>query len=422
MRLTRRGVMVAAGLAATAGEAHADPFGDAAIAASLERFAAFGVKHAGGAGDEACGAWLEGALRAAGYAVARDPFDTPWFDNGPSALSFADTRIAVAPQAVVARTGDVTGPLRLDGAAGDGRGAIVVVVLPLRRWSTVLAREVAGPIAAAARDGAAGVVLVTSGPTAEIIALNAPPGAPQPLPVVLLAPKHAEPVVAAAKAGARATLSIVGKGGVRRAFNVIGTLDRGKGKRVALSTPRSGWTIAAGERGGGVAAWLALAQWAARGLPNNDLTLVCTSGHEYEYVGGEHFLHGPRAPKPAETHLWVHLGANFAARDWHEFGAGRLAPLPSVDPQRVLMGTPDLIPVLRDSFRGAPGLEAPYPSGEGAAGELASVLAAGYRRAFGVFGAHRLHHVATDDLRCVEARHVAVAAAMMRDAVARLAA
>ena len=118
----------------------------------------------------------------------------------------------------------------------------------------------------------------------------------------------------------------------------------------------------------------------------------------------------------------MHLGANVAARDWHEFGPGRLAPLPGVDSQRVLMGSADLLPTLRQFFAGAPGLEAPYASNEGAAGELASILHAGYQRAFGIFGAHRFHHVTGDDARCVEARHVATTASMVRDAVAKLAA
>jgi hypothetical protein len=44
-----------------------------------------------------------------------------------------------------------------------------------------------------------------------------------------------------------------------------------------------------------------------------------------------------------------------------------------------------------------------YPTGRGAAGELTAILAAGYNRAAGNFGAHRFHHVAEDDARCVDA-------------------
>ena len=58
-----------------------------------------------------------------------------------------------------------------------------------------------------------------------------------------------------------------------------------------------------------------------------NLELLATSGHEYEYMGGEHYL-TQSPPPPARTRLWVHIGASLAARDWHELGP-RLLPLPS---------------------------------------------------------------------------------------------
>ena len=108
-----------------------------------------------------------------------------------------------------------------------------------------------------------------------------------------------------------------------------------------------------------------------------------------------------------------------SARDWHEFGT-RLAPLPSVDPQRILMASPDLLPDLTTIFRGAPGLERPYPAQGGVAGELGNILAAGYPRVFGILGTHRYHHVDGDDARCVDAAQVRAVALPIRDAIARL--
>lgn len=422
MGATRRGVLAGVGAALATGTAHADQFATDEIFATLVRYTSLGVKHAGGSGDTACGAWLHAALLGAGFAVTRQSFDAPFFTAESCALTIGEMRIPLLAQAPVHTTAGLTAPLvvRQRGVASNARGAIVVVPLSYRRWSTSLTPEVTAAVETAAQDGAVAVLLVTTGPTGEVVALNVEAAKVWPLPVAIVAPKDLDQIVAAAQRGASATLDLKGTAGRRSAFNVVATLDRGKGKRVVVSTPRSGWTVCAGERGGGVAAWLAIAKWAARALPHNDLTFVCTSAHEYEYFGGEHFLKSDLAPKPAETHLWAHLGANFAARDWHEFG-GRLAPLPSVDPQRVLMGAPDLLPTLRESFRGAPGLESPYPTNEGAAGELASVLHAGYARAFGIFGAHRFHHVAGDDARCVDARHVAATALMLKDAIARLA-
>jgi hypothetical protein len=108
------------------------------------------------------------------------------------------------------------------------------------------------------------------------------------------------------------------------------------------------------------------------------------------------------APPPLQTRLWAHLGANVAARDWHELGGGRLLPLRTADPQRFLVATPELVEPARRAFVDEPGLEQAYPSNGGAEGELAEVLAAGYPRAFGIFGAHRFHHARNDDMRCVE--------------------
>ena len=87
--------------------------------------------------------------------------------------------------------------------------------------------------------------------------------------------------------------------------------------------------------------------------------------------------------------------------------AQRLAPLPSVDPQRFLVARPQLVASLRAAFAGQPGLEAVYGDEAGAGGELGEILAAGYPRAFGILGAHRFHHSPNDDMRCVDVGHVA---------------
>src|SRR5205085_10030380 len=140
--------------------------------------------------------------------------------------------------------------------------------------------------------------------------------------------------------GAAATLTVAGQGGMRPAWNLIARLDRKAARTLIFSTPRSGWFTCAAERGSGLAAWLALARWMAAERRGHNLEFLATSGHEYIYLGGEKYL-AERAPKPANTRLWTHIGASFAARDWHEL-AGGLRPLPGVDPQRVLTATADI--------------------------------------------------------------------------------
>jgi hypothetical protein len=373
-------------------------------AADLARYTGFGIKASGGPGDTAAGEWIEGELRAAGFDVVRQPFQAPYFDATTAILASGTAVSEVIPQAIVV-PGTVTGPLVSVGtpcATQDLDGAVALVELPYQRWSTATAKPVRDTVAAALAAGATGAVIVTSGPTGEALALNAP--ADRPLfgrPAAILAPNDAKPFRLAAQTRAPATLTLAGRGGMRPAFNLAGKIERGAGSWVVVSTPRSGWFTCAGERGPGIAVWLSLARWAVKGLPAHNLLFTCNSGHEYENLGSAHLIQ-EIAPRPAETALWLHLGANVAARDWHDFGS-RLEPLPSADPQRILVVSPGLLHAARSAFAGLPGLEAPYPSTEGGAGELSNILAAGYPRVAGIFGAHRYHHAKTDDARAVSA-------------------
>lgn len=402
-RLTasRRAVLGVGATLLSAGAATAAPAASAEAEAQriLERYYGFGDKASGGPGDEACGAWLEAELKALGYACTRQAFDIPAYE-GEATLVAGAARADLIPQAIVTPTppAGLTAPLHLQGRTG----AIALLVLPHARWSTIKG-EVERRVAAAIAAGAEAVVLVTTGPTGEAIALNTPPGKPLfDRPVAVMAPKDAEPFLAAAENGGVATLRMGGRSFRRPAFNVTARLDRGAAKTLVLSTPRSGWFGCAGERGSGLAVWMLLSAWAARTRMPINLALVATSGHEYEYAGGEHYI-AHVAPKPAETALWVHVGANVAARDWHELGR-RLSPLPSADPQRFLLASPSLVLAAKAAFAGLPGLEQTYPATrELAAGELASILHAGYEPVMGIFGAHRFHHTRQDDLRCVSA-------------------
>ena len=374
----------------------------AAAAADMARYANAGPKASGGEGDEVVGCWLEEQLRFAGYECGRHPFQTPWFNPGRAVLVAGDHRAEVVPQAPVVPTGPcgIAGPLALFGRDAIAPGSIALVDLPHGRWSTALGEAVFGPVSAAIAAGAAAVAIVTTGPSGDAIALNAPAGAPLfERPVVTLAPRDAPAFREWAVTGEPTAHVVAGEGGTRPAWNLVATLDRGYGRWLVVSTPRSGWFGCVGERGPGVAIWLALARWAGAALPDHDLLFLCTSGHEYENQGIREFV-GGGFPSPDATSLWVTIGANAAARDWHDL-AGGLAPLPSVDPQRFLVASPELMPHARAAFAGQPGLESPYSTEFGAHGELAPVLEAGYRRVAGVLGVHRFHHSPKDGPVCV---------------------
>jgi len=377
---TRRGVVAGAAAAPlAAGPALSQDL--ISIRTDLETWVAMGDKASGGPGDRDSGAWMESRLKRFGYRTQRQVFEAPSDRLGSVALTLGNASVQGVAQgpARVTGPGGVTGGLTLGRPTAPARGALVVVDLPARRWSSVRQPELRTLADEVRASGAAGLILVTNGPTGEAIALNAPAGAPPfGVPTLVLAPKDAGPVLDAAREGQTARLVIDGEAGQRPAFNLIGRIDRGKGRTVVLSTPRSGWFTCAGERGPGVALWLALLPWMAKRLKNHDIVVITASGHEYE-----------------------NLGAGIAARDWAETPQG-LEPLDRPDPARVLMGSAHLVEILKESFAGEAGLEAPLPAGPAAAGELAEILKAGYPAAFGVFGAHRFHHTTLDDARCLD--------------------
>lgn len=414
MDATRRELLVGAGIAA--GSLPTVAFAglpQQLVQADLDRFVGFGVKASGGTGDIACGRWLAAELAAAGFKVEHQVFDVPWFDCAQATLAVEGATASVVPQAIVVPTSakGLRGPLvRVEPASvavQSVRGAIALIDLPYSRWSTAFAKPVHDTVRATLDAGAIAAILITNGPTRKAVALNADGVKPMfERPVAILAPDQAAPFIVAAAAQQEAFLLMAGTGRSRPAFNLIGRLDRGKRRWVVVSTPRSGWFTCAGERGPGIATWLNLARWAHRALPDHDLAFVCNSGHEYENLGSAKLLSGA-APGPDQTDLWLHLGANVAARDWHELGGGVLLPLSGADTQRFLVASPALLETARRAFTGLPGLADPYPSGQGSAGELTNILGAGYRSVVGIFGAHRFHHVAEDDRRCVDAALVA---------------
>lgn len=421
----RRDILAAAAaapfIAAARPAAAQSPGDDAArIEAWLRRYVSFGVKASGGPGDIACSEWLESELKAAGLATRRLTYDIPFADIDEASLTVGNARAELIPQAVVVTTG--AGPLEAPLAifdptwmdAGVCKGAIALILLPFARWSTIVSPAVHTAVDRAVAAGAKGVVLVTTGPTGEAIALNAPAAAPEwPVPVACAAPKDMGPFLKANGQGAR--LTIRGRTGRRPAYSLMGTLDRGRAKNLIVSTPKSGWFTCAAERGPGVAAWLYMARWAAKNATNVNLVMVANSGHEYENSGSDIFIEH-EAPKPADTVMWAHIGANVAARDWRDTTPP--VPLDNVDPQRTLMVTDDLIPAARKAFAGQPGLELPRPTSAGPAGELIGILKAGYPSAFGMFGTHRFHHAKADDERCIIVPPTVAAAHAIRDLIA----
>ncbi|TRO93630.1 hypothetical protein FKB34_11905 [Glycocaulis profundi] len=412
--LTRRAALTLGGLAALSGAAGAgarDAASHSSVARDLETYIGFGAKNAGGPGDTASGDWMARELERAGFDVQRHIVQVPALDLISAALHHGEGETAALPL----YTAPLTPPQGIEGPlvrfsfsqASQLEGAIALIDLPHGRWSTAAAPAIRSALEAAFGAGALAAVLATNGPTGDAIQLNIETdGGAASRPTVIVAPHEADSLHQLAETQGRARLIVQGRQGVRQADNIAATLRRGTGRWLVVSTPRSGWTTCAGERGPGIAAFLALAREAAASFPAHDLLFLCTTGHEFENHGVMEAIEAI-APQPADTDLWFHLGAGFAARDWHEAGAAGLLPLPSADPQRYLLVADGLLDLARSAFAGHAGLEMVYPVSAGAAGELGEIARAGYPRCGGMFGAHRFHHVDGDDARCVDAALVA---------------
>jgi hypothetical protein len=422
MRITRRAILHRVALGAGAGalapllpqrtraqDERADAMA-ARLHADLARHASFGDKFSGGPGDIATADWIAGRLGASGYEVEESEFDAPFFVKRTARLTAGGVAADVVPQAPVVPTGSAGVTARLAhvaaaddaGAVGDVRGRIALIVAPFGRHAALFPdRGIGQSVRAAADQGAAAVVIVTTGPSGEATALNAPEEPFVPIPTALLAPKHAEPFVNAARSGAEATLILDGDPTHRPCKNLVARIERG-GPWIAMSTPRTGWYGCVAERGTGTAVFLALADWVARRFPDHSIFVMNSGGHEYFFAGSHRVL--DQAPPPSETAVWAHIGATLAARAAFDRN-GETVMLDTADPDRTLMATDGARAAATAGFAGIDGITGPVAV-RPRAGELSTFTDLGYSHAFAVLGLHRWFHTVEDTLARVDAKLV----------------
>jgi len=378
----------------------------AQLQADLVRHAELGPKFSAGPGDNAAARWIADELRGSGYEVQESTFDAPFFVKRAARLVCGGESADVTPQAPVVPTSarGVAGPLALlegEAVTSDLTGRIALLLAPFARHAALFPNTGIGrTVTEAARRGAAAIVIVTTGPSREAVALNAPEQQPfAPVPTAVLAPKNADAFVAAARAGAQATLTLDGDATHRPCKNVVGRLERGE-RWIGISTPRSGWYDCVAERGTGTAVFLDLAAWVASRFADHSVFVMNTGGHEY-FFAGSHRVIG-EGPPPEATTVWAHIGATLAARDAEERD-GRWTMLDTADPQRSLMATDNVRDLAASAFQGLSGLAQPTPI-RAQAGELSTFTDRGYARAFAAIGQHRWFHTPQDTIDCVDAR------------------
>lgn len=372
--------------------------------ADLRRHASFGDKLSGSPGDLATAEWIGSRLKESGFAVDRMDFPVPTFAPAVARIQLGDTSIEVAPQPIVVPT--PANGIRAQAAlvrdmfeARGAAGCIAFIVLPFDRHAAIFSATIQPLLDATARSGPKAIVIVTTGPTGLITALNTKLQPMAPVPIALMAPRDLPAIAAAVAANRPVTLTVTGKSGTGMSCNMIATRRAGP-KWLAFSTPRSGWYSCVGERGPGTAAFLELCRWAAVRYPRHSLFAINSGGHELDFIGTHHALSA--GPPPGDTLIWTHFGAGLATRDRLDLGVNTLGMMATADPQRVMMVSPALMDDARRVFRGLAGYEMPVEV-IGGAGELSTIIKQGYVRAFAGLGVHRWCHTVDDTLERVDA-------------------
>jgi hypothetical protein len=241
-------------------------------------------------------------------------------------------------------------------------------------------------IADLARRGARAAVVPTRSASGELIALNLTSDRPATPVPILLAPGRAEAwLEAAAGRRSEARILVRGQAATPKATSIVARTRGGRGPGIVLSVATSGWFSCAGERGAGVAAFLALARRIAarRGVLRH--WLVATSGHELGSQALLRLLDGGALPSPDEVSDWLHIGPGLATRFWLPRG-----PRPRA--QTFLLTPPDVADVLGGCME-LPGLQGPVTSWS--VGDVEILRRHGYR-ASTLFSTYPLHHTRAD--------------------------
>jgi hypothetical protein len=377
--------------------AQADPLSGAALYADVQRYDGIGPHRYGSPGAERALAWIAEELEHAGLKVSGQRFSLArQYDFEAATLKIDGETRSVMPQWWIPErqaTFALTAPIAA-ADSGPAAGAFVRLTLPFDRGAYLTQQHVAAIESAFARRPAA-VLLTIDHPSGEIFTYNVDQKtAPWPVPVILVAPKDRSLLEAAQQSGRPVSLSV--QGAWRRDVpgrNVVGRLDRGKGRWLAISTPVTSWFTSSCERGPGIAGFLAMARLAATRWPDVDLAFVATSGHEVGHGGMEHFLHDG-APKPDATLAWAHFGASLACFGWRRDGGHWVTDRQVDTRQRLVLSSQAMEATVMRRFKDI--VATPLVGARAGVGELRDVQAAGYSRFFGMAGSHTFFHTPAD--------------------------
>ncbi|MEM7094049.1 MAG: hypothetical protein AAF567_13670 [Actinomycetota bacterium] len=289
--------------------------------AIVEVYAGFGNHHTGTPADQATTTWLVDLLRSQGATVVNDAFEFDRFDC--QAELRVDGEVVPSVPVFYSATGEF---LTRD---------LAVVELPAEGSGN--ARGIDRPLADA--PDADAVILALDGPDDLPVQCNRVPSRPggSGRPAVIIPANWVERV----RSGP-ADLAFSATVEPGRSANVIAAFGAPDSPEVNVTTPLTGWTPAAGERGTGLAAAIAMAIDLSA---DYSVTLSACSGHELDHLGLHHYL----AARDVSERPAIHLGASVAATEPESTGPEQLGA------RRIVLttATGELREVLTDRVRDA---------------------------------------------------------------------
>jgi hypothetical protein len=308
-------------------------FDPAGLYGIVEQYAAFGNHHTGTDADRATTDWLVDLLQNMGGTVERDAYSFDRF--------VPEASLTVDGQAVPSLPLFYSGTGEFDTSDFETMQVDAGLVGNAHKFASALSTsETSTPL-----------VIAIDGPDDLPVQCNRVPTALLGRPAVIIAGNWLSQV----RGGAHLRFSAHIEPG--ESANVIATFGDPSHPEVMITTPLTGWTPAAGERGTGLAVALTMA--AALATQNRVVFSAC-SGHEIDHVGLRHYL----STRDLHGRLAVHLGASVAATE------PAIAGPPVLGDQRMVLTTATgdtrsaIAARIPDANWTMPDLDPPWP-GEG---------------------------------------------------------
>jgi len=259
-------------------------FDSAGLYAIVKDYAAFGNHQTGTKADRATTDWLVGLLQKMGGTVERDPYSFDRF--------VPEASLTVRGQAVPSL------PLFYSGTGEFDTSDLETVQVDYGMVGNAQTLDSALP----SGQNKTPLVIAIDGPDDLPVQCNRVPTGLLGRPAVVIPGNWLSRV----QAGAHLRFSAHMEPG--ESANVIATFGDPSHPEVMITTPLTGWTPAAGERGTGLA--VALAMTAALATENRVIFSAC-SGHEIDHIGLRHYL----STRDLDGRLAIHLGASVGATE-----------------------------------------------------------------------------------------------------------